>query len=205
MTTQEIIYDWVKTNFGESEADDPSWSIEALAKHLDEKLLIAADATGEVTTHDISANGQTYILEWTHGNDDRDGYIAITGTCDDTPCQWLVNDATTPSWCCSTHRYDGTGDYPATGEHPEICDFSDVDEEGECRTEHETYDFTEFASDKQFDAILSKNILARDLRDNADGRSVLNDLTMLESIEAYTGTLNQPSVRDIVNDTTGQI
>lgn len=29
-----IIYNWVKQNFGESEADDPSWSIEALAEEL---------------------------------------------------------------------------------------------------------------------------------------------------------------------------
>ena len=28
------IYEWVKKNFGESEADDPSWSIEALAHDL---------------------------------------------------------------------------------------------------------------------------------------------------------------------------
>lgn len=30
-----IIYNWVKQNFGESEAEDPSWSIEALAEELD--------------------------------------------------------------------------------------------------------------------------------------------------------------------------
>ena len=29
-----IIYDWVAENFGESEAEDPSWSIEALAEEL---------------------------------------------------------------------------------------------------------------------------------------------------------------------------
>lgn len=33
-TFYEAIYGWVKDNFGESEADDPSWSIEALADHL---------------------------------------------------------------------------------------------------------------------------------------------------------------------------
>ncbi len=31
---ETIIYEWVKQNFGESEADDPSWSIEALADEL---------------------------------------------------------------------------------------------------------------------------------------------------------------------------
>lgn len=32
------IYDWVKDNFGESEADDPSWNIQLLACHIDEEL-----------------------------------------------------------------------------------------------------------------------------------------------------------------------
>lgn len=32
---EKIIYEWVKQNFGESEAEDPSWSIEALAEELD--------------------------------------------------------------------------------------------------------------------------------------------------------------------------
>lgn len=31
---KKIIYDWVAKNFGESEADDPSWSIDALAEEL---------------------------------------------------------------------------------------------------------------------------------------------------------------------------
>ena len=30
----KIIYEWVKKNFGENEADDPSWNIEALAEEL---------------------------------------------------------------------------------------------------------------------------------------------------------------------------
>lgn len=34
-----IIYDWAKSNFGESEADDPSWSIEALAEELDKNFI----------------------------------------------------------------------------------------------------------------------------------------------------------------------
>lgn len=34
MTFYEIIYNWVADNFGESEANDPSWNIEALADHI---------------------------------------------------------------------------------------------------------------------------------------------------------------------------
>lgn len=33
-TFYEAIYEWVAENFGQSEADDPSWSIEALADYL---------------------------------------------------------------------------------------------------------------------------------------------------------------------------
>lgn len=33
-TFYEAIYEWVADNFGQSEADNPSWSIEALADHL---------------------------------------------------------------------------------------------------------------------------------------------------------------------------
>lgn len=33
-TFYDIIYKWVADNFGQSEADDPSWNIEALADHL---------------------------------------------------------------------------------------------------------------------------------------------------------------------------
>lgn len=35
---KKFIYEWVKKNFGESEADDPSWSIEALAKDLSDEF-----------------------------------------------------------------------------------------------------------------------------------------------------------------------
>lgn len=31
---EKNIYDWVAKNFGQSEADDPSWNIEAMAKDL---------------------------------------------------------------------------------------------------------------------------------------------------------------------------
>jgi len=33
-TFYDIIYEWVTDNFGQSEADDPSWNIKALADHL---------------------------------------------------------------------------------------------------------------------------------------------------------------------------
>jgi ribosomal protein S6 len=36
---KEEIYKWVANNFGEQEAEDPSWSIEDLSSHLATKLL----------------------------------------------------------------------------------------------------------------------------------------------------------------------
>jgi hypothetical protein len=44
---------------------------------------------------------------------------------DDTPCEWFINDATEPAWCCNTHQFDGTGDYPASEKHPDECDWAD--------------------------------------------------------------------------------
>lgn len=43
----------------------------------------------------------------------------------DEECNWFENNGTEPAWCCNTHMYDGTGDYPATGEHPEDCPSKD--------------------------------------------------------------------------------
>ena len=37
---EKNIHEWVKNNFGQSEADDPSWNIEELAKNLAHSLLI---------------------------------------------------------------------------------------------------------------------------------------------------------------------
>jgi hypothetical protein len=47
----------------------------------------------------------------------------------DEPCEWFVNNATIPSWCCNTHMYDGTGDFPATDNHPDECPFIAVPSE----------------------------------------------------------------------------
>jgi hypothetical protein len=48
-------------------------------------------------------------------------------------CEWFTNKPYPPNypayWCCDTHMYDGTGDYPASGDHPEACPFSEAEEE----------------------------------------------------------------------------
>jgi hypothetical protein len=150
--------------------------------------------TTTVTTHDIEADGQNYILEWRRDESGEEpGWISITGACDDQPedCEWFVNNATVPSWCCNSHMFDGTGDYPASSDHPEDCDFKEeYDNQEDC--DHETYDYQEFSSEKQFAAILAKNNIAKEL---ASAEPNINwILSNLQDIEAYTGELNQPTV-----------
>lgn len=36
---KKFLYEWVKKNFGQSEADDPSWSIKALAHDLADEYI----------------------------------------------------------------------------------------------------------------------------------------------------------------------
>jgi hypothetical protein len=43
---KQVIYKYVADHFGESEADDPSWSIEPLAKHISEELAKKTEHNG---------------------------------------------------------------------------------------------------------------------------------------------------------------
>ena len=62
-TFHEAIYEWVADNFGQSEADNPSWSIEALADHLS-KTDIKPDELNAYTKSNVySTLDQHYIEE----------------------------------------------------------------------------------------------------------------------------------------------
>lgn len=60
-------------------------------------------------------------------------------------------------------------------------------------------------TDKQFNAIIAKNHIARELgdymRDTNNEISVPFVLSCLRDIEAYTGEGNQPNIDDIINET----
>lgn len=65
-------------------------------------------------------------------------------------------------------------------------------------------------TNKHFEAITSKNEIARELRNNdaGDGLATVSIGWLrhnLEVIEQYIGESNQPSVKDIINDKTGDI
>lgn len=57
-----IIYNWVRENFGESEANDPSWSIEALADYLSNSD-INPDELNAYTKHCVYNNLDQHYVE----------------------------------------------------------------------------------------------------------------------------------------------
>ena len=61
MTFYDIIYKWVADNFGQSEADDPSWNIEALAKHLSESNINPDELSAMTKSRVYKALDQHYV------------------------------------------------------------------------------------------------------------------------------------------------
>lgn len=97
----DIIYKWVKENFGESEADNPSWSIEALAEELDkhayelfhkiEKENVEEDVVWvakeyldtELTDEELEIVTENYM--------NSDGYGSLSDKVEDI--KWFINKA----------------------------------------------------------------------------------------------------------------
>lgn len=63
MTFYEIIYNWVEDNFGESEANDPSWDIKALAKHLSESNIDPEEFSAYTKNNTYDYMRQHYLRE----------------------------------------------------------------------------------------------------------------------------------------------
>ena len=63
MTFYDIIYKWVADYFGQSEADDPSWNIEALAKHLSESNIHPDELSALTKSRAYEALDQHYVEE----------------------------------------------------------------------------------------------------------------------------------------------
>lgn len=62
-TFYEAIYEWVDDNFGQSEADDPSWSIEALADHLSKSDIKPDELNAYTKINVYSTLDQHYVEE----------------------------------------------------------------------------------------------------------------------------------------------
>lgn len=63
MTFYDIIYKWVADNFGTQEAEDPSWNIEALAKHLSESDIDPDELSAMTKSRVYGALEQHYVEE----------------------------------------------------------------------------------------------------------------------------------------------
>lgn len=61
-TFYEAIYEWVAENFGQNEADDPSWSIEALVDHLN-KTDIKPDELSAYTKSNVYGTLDQHYVE----------------------------------------------------------------------------------------------------------------------------------------------
>lgn len=100
-TFYDIIYKWVADNFGQSEADDPSWSIEALAKHLSESD-INPDELNAYTKHCVyNSLDQHYVEEDVE-------YFAEQRDIELTPEQVgrIASEIRDSDWYCSTNAED---------------------------------------------------------------------------------------------------
>lgn len=62
-TFYEAIYEWVAENFGESEADDPSWNIEALADHLSKTDIKPEELNAYTKINVYGTLDQSYVEE----------------------------------------------------------------------------------------------------------------------------------------------
>ena len=63
MTFYEAIYSWVEQNFGPHEAQDPSWSIEALAEHLSESNIDPDELNAYTKSNVYQKVEQAYLEE----------------------------------------------------------------------------------------------------------------------------------------------
>lgn len=63
MKLYDIIYKWVADNFGESEAEDPSWNIEALADHISKSDIDPDELNAYTKSNIYSTLDQHYVEE----------------------------------------------------------------------------------------------------------------------------------------------
>lgn len=94
------------------------------------------------------------------------------------PCDWFVNNGTVPAWCCNTHMFDGTGELPATGEHPEQCRFGE-DDEGQVIT----YIRVRWSRTEEFETVIEYEGTLEEWEDE-DTDSELADLETNENYES---------------------
>lgn len=100
-TFYEAIYEWVAENFGQSEADDPSWSIEALADHLS-KTDIKPDELNAYTKSNVySTLDQHYVEEDVERYANDHGYKLT-----EQQIGYVADNIRNSDWYCSISAED---------------------------------------------------------------------------------------------------
>lgn len=100
-TFYEAIYEWVAENYGQSEADNPSWSIEALADHLS-KTDIKPDELNAYTKSNVYSKVEQSYLEEDVENYARDHDYKLT----DQQIGAVADKIRFSEWYCSINPED---------------------------------------------------------------------------------------------------
>jgi hypothetical protein len=101
----KAIYEWVKENFGQSEADEPSWNIEALAKALSHGILkydIYRAVERDYLREDCKMIAEEYNIELT----DKEVEVAVDEFADSE----AYAEANTEDWLYFIHKVKGDYD-----------------------------------------------------------------------------------------------
>ena len=100
-TFYETIYEWVAENYGQSEADNPSWNIEALADRLS-KTDIKPDELNAYTKSNVYSKVEQSYLEEDVENYARDHDYKLT----DQQIGAVADKIRFSEWYCSINPED---------------------------------------------------------------------------------------------------
>lgn len=100
-TFYEAIYEWVAENFGQSEADDPSWSIKALADHLSKTDIKPDELSAYTKSAVYNALDQHYVEEDVEYYAENHGYELT-----DRQIGTVASEIRDSDWYCSINTED---------------------------------------------------------------------------------------------------
>ena len=101
MTFYDIIHKWVADSFGQSEADDPSWNIEALAKRLSESNIHPDELSAMTKSRVYEALDQHYVEEDVAHYAERMGYKLT-----EQQISYVADRIRNSDWYCSISAED---------------------------------------------------------------------------------------------------
>lgn len=100
-TFYEAIYEWVAENFGQNEADDPSWNIEALADHLSKTNLKPDELNAYTKSCVYSTLDQSYVEQDVADYAERMGYKLT-----EQQISYVADNIIDSDWYCSINAED---------------------------------------------------------------------------------------------------